>query len=246
LKEYAGILEVLCEAAGQETVVIPSLGPAFGTMMDQVHILQQFDFPTAMVLPERSVATPRGVQTGLRRVVEAYGKPVILYLKDENFLPVEAVARLVSDGLIFAIKYAIVRDDPLDDDYLRSLVAQVNPLWILSGIGEQPAIVHLREFGLAGFTSGCVTIAPKLSLGMLRAAQRDDYETAESIRRLFKPLEDLRNRIHPIRVLHDAVTCVGIANAGPMLPLLDNLTENERQQVKETAAALSKTQEVSP
>jgi dihydrodipicolinate synthase/N-acetylneuraminate lyase len=171
-------------------------------------------------------------------VAEAYGKPVILYLKDEHYLPVDAVGRLVADGLISAIKYAIVQDDPLDDDYLRSLVDKVDPKWILSGIGEQPAIVHIREFHLCGFTSGCVVIAPKLSMDMLRALQRGDYDTAESVRRLFKPLEDLRNRLHPVRVLHDAVTLVGIAEAGPMLPLLDNLHKEEQQEVKAAAIAL--------
>ena len=36
---------------------------------------------------------------------------------------------------------------------------------VVSGMGELPAIIHLRDFGLAGFTSGCVCIAPRAADG---------------------------------------------------------------------------------
>ena len=49
------------------------------------------------------------------------------------------------------------------------LVQQVDRKLIVSGIGEQPAIIHLRDFKLGGFTSGCVCVAPKLSRLMLEA-----------------------------------------------------------------------------
>ena len=39
---------------------------------------------------------------------------------------------------------------------------------------------------------------------MLRALQAGDIETAERIRTQCRPLEDLRNQIHPVRVLHAA------------------------------------------
>ncbi len=73
----------------------------------------------------------------------------------------------------------------------------------------------MRDFGVAGYTSGCVCVAPKLSMDMLRAIQAKDYAKAESIREIFRPLEDLRNGIQPIRVLHHAVAGAGIATTGP-------------------------------
>src|ERR1041385_9233916 len=109
---------------------------------------------------------------------------------------------------------------------------------IISGIGEQPAIVHLHDFGLGGFTSGCVCVAPRLSRLMLEALRRDDYAEAERIRQVFRPLEDLRNAINPICVLHEAVRLAGIAQTGPLLPLLSNLEEKEHARVREAAAKL--------
>jgi len=238
LAEYADTLAMLRDNAGAETTVIPSVGPAFGTSLDQAAVLRDFDFPTAMVLPARDIATPEGVATGIRKFAEAYGKPIVLYIKFEGYLEPEHARALMDDGVVNWIKYAIVRDDPAQDDYLRQLVDCVDPQRIVSGIGEQPAIVHLRDFGVQGFTSGCVCVAPSLSMKMLAALKAGDYEIAETIRPTFAPLENLRNAINPIRVLHTALAGVGIANTGPILPLLHEVVENERANIAAAAKDL--------
>jgi dihydrodipicolinate synthase/N-acetylneuraminate lyase len=238
LAEYADTLAMLRDNAGAETTVIPSIGPAFGMSMDQAAVLRDFDFPTVMVLPARDIATPEGVATGIREFAEAYGKPIVLYIKFEGYLEPSHARALMDDGVVNWIKYAIVRDDPAQDDYLRQLVDCVDPQRIVSGIGEQPAIVHLRDFGVQGFTSGCVCVAPSLSMKMLAALKADDYETAETIRQTFEPLENLRNAINPIRVLHTAVAEAGIADTGPILPLLNDVSENERTNIADVAKVL--------
>ena len=238
LAEYADTLAMLRDKAGAETTVIPSIGPAFGMSMDQAAVLRDFDFPTVMVLPARDIATPEGVATGIRKFAETYGKPIVLYIKFEGYLEPSHARVLMDDGVVNWIKYAIVRDDPAQDDYLRQLVDCVDPQRIVSGIGEQPAIVHLRDFGVQGFTSGCVCVAPSLSMKMLAALKAGDYETAETIRQTFESLENLRNAINPIRVLHIAVAETGIADTGPILPLLNDVSENERANITDAAKTL--------
>ena len=231
LGEYAETLDLLQENAGVDTTVVPSVGPAYGISMDQAAILREFEFPTAMMLPAREIATPDGVATGIRKFAEAYGKPIVLYIKFEGYLEPEHAKLLVEDGVINWIKYAIVREDPTQDDYLRRLVDLVDPEIIVSGIGEQPAIVHVNSFGVNSFTSGCVCVAPNLSSKMLQALKDGNLDAAESIRRTFVPLEDLRNDINPIRVLHAAVAEAGIAETGPILPLLDEVDEKSRVEI---------------
>ena len=58
LQEYAGLLDLLAETVAHDTLVIPSAGPDFGKMMDQVPILRERAFPTVMVLPARLLARP--------------------------------------------------------------------------------------------------------------------------------------------------------------------------------------------
>jgi dihydrodipicolinate synthase/N-acetylneuraminate lyase len=236
--EFGSLLETLQAVAGEQTLVVPSVGPAYGTMMDQADILKTSQYPTVMVLPTKAIMTEAGLMTGFRRFVEAINRPAVLYIKEEGYISPEGAAELVDDGLVSFIKYAIVRHDTSDDVFLTRLVDKVNPQLICSGIGEQPALIHMTKFRLNGYTSGCVCVNPKLSQQMLQAICRRDYDSAESIRRLFVPLEDLRNEINPIRVLHEAVALAGIANTGRHFPLLSGLTESAAARVQTAAKTL--------
>src|SRR4051812_39142210 len=53
--ELAQALSMLTQLAGQDTLVIPSVGPAFGTMLDQAKTLRHHRFPTAMILPQQGI-----------------------------------------------------------------------------------------------------------------------------------------------------------------------------------------------
>lgn len=166
------------------------------------------------------------------------GKPVVLYLKFDRWLPVEAVERLVNDGAVSWIKYAVVKQNPADDPYLKELLERISSKLFVSGMGEQPAICHLRDFHMGGFTSGCVCVRPDLSTQMLHAMQLGEWDRAEGIRRVFEPLEDLRNALSPIRVLHEAVRGAGVANTGPLLPLLSDLDLEQSQKIGAVAKSL--------
>jgi dihydrodipicolinate synthase/N-acetylneuraminate lyase len=236
--EYGALLDQLAEIAAPNTWVIPSVGPDFGKMMDQAQVLKSRAFPTAMVLPATFPNTVAGAEAGLRKFAQAFGKPIIVYIKAEGYLTPEAVKRLVDDGLVAGIKYAIVRDDPRKDAFLSQLVELVDRRFIVSGIGERPAIVHLRDFGLAGFTTGSGCVGPRGSSGLLAALKNKDYDRAEQLRAPFIPLEDLRDTLSPIRVLHEAVRLAGIADTGPILPLLSNIEPEHHPRVKKAAQEL--------
>ncbi|MBX3733506.1 MAG: dihydrodipicolinate synthase family protein [Verrucomicrobiae bacterium] len=229
--EYGSVLEMLAEITGPDTLVIPSAGPSYGLSMDQAGVARDFPFPTVMVLPHQGLNTFAGVETGLRRFAEKYGRPIVVYVKQEGYVTPKEVARLVRDGCVSWIKYAIVRPDPAEDPFLRDLLQEVPASMVVSGIGEQPAVVHLRDFKVNGFTSGCVCVAPRLSMQFLAAAKAGDWVAADQIRSRFKPLEDLRNAINPVRVLHEAVRSTGIADTGPILPLLSGLSEEQAAMV---------------
>jgi len=238
VSEFAELLEFLVDAVGPDTWLIPSFGPDYGKLIDQARILRSSKVPTAMALPMTFPATSDGIEVGLRRAAATMAKPLLLYIKSDNYIAPEAAGRLIQDGSVCAIKYGTVRADPLQDDYLKRLLDHVDAKLVISGIGERPAIAHLRHFGLGGFTSGSVCVAPRGSMAILAAIQRGDWATAERLREAFIPLEDLRDGISPIRTLHDAVTLAGIADMGPMLPLLTGLSTAERQRVQPAAQAL--------
>lgn len=236
--EYESVLAQLADIAAENTLVIPSAGPSYGVMMDQAAVLKGTDYPTVMVLPHQGITTSEGVAAGLRNFAHKVGKPIVLYIKYGDYISVEGAKELVEEGLVSWIKYAIVREDLANDPYLARLVDVVDPALIVSGIGEQPVIEHLVRFGVNGFTAGCVCLRPDLSDQLLKAVQARDLSRAREIQGIFKPLEDLRNGIHPIRVLHEAVRLAGIADTGPALPLLSGITPAQEEEVKAVALTL--------
>ena len=234
--EYEMVLDQLETAAGPNTLIIPSAGPYFGTAMDQAAVLARRRFPTVMLLPTVAASSPEGVRVAILEFVQKAGIPAVLYIKEQNYVNLEVVKALVGAGVISWIKYAVVRPDPAQDPWLRSLVDQVDPALIVSGIGEQPAITHWRQFGIHAYTSGCVCVAPRRSQEMLTALRAGDFPQAEVRRGRFAPLEALRNAHGPIPVLHHAVASAGIAETGPIQPLLAELGPDVRARVAPVAA----------
>lgn len=239
VSEYARIVDMLAGLAGADTWILPSVGPDYGKMMDQAAILRSRAFPTAMLLPMAFPYTDDGLADGVRRFTDVLGKPAVVYIKSADYLAPATAARLIEEGRIAAFKYAVVRDNPSKDAYLTSLLDAVDSRWIVSGIGERPAIVHYRDFGLKSFTSGSVCIAPQGSMRLLHLLREGRYDEAEAVRQHYLGLEDCRDGISPIRVLHDAVTLSGVANMGPMLPLLTGISAAERERVAPVARKLA-------
>ena len=237
VREFGELLDLLEAVTPGEDWVIPSIGADYGKATDQIDALRERDFPTAMLLPASSATTPAGVATGLRRLADRYGRPLVAYVRAEGMLAPRDLAALFDDGAICALKYAIVRANPSVDATLSAMLDAVGSAErIVSGIGERPAIDHLEGFGLAGFTSGSVCIAPHLSTAMLHALKGGDSAAASELRAHFLPLEDLRDAYSPIRVLHEAVRLADIADTGPLAPFLANIDEPSTLAEIETAA----------
>jgi dihydrodipicolinate synthase/N-acetylneuraminate lyase len=235
---YAETVDLLAEIAGADTWVLPSAGPDYGKLMDQAAILRTRAFPTAMLLPMSFPCTDAGLAAGVRAFSDRLGKPVVVYVKSDPYLKPSTLGALHREGRIVAIKYAVVRADPAHDPYLAAILGELPREVVVSGIGERPAIVHLRDFGLVSFTTGSGCVAPASSMALLALLKAHRYDEAERVRADFLPLEDARDAISPIRVLHDAVTLAGIADMGPMLPMLSGLADEERARVAPAARAL--------
>jgi len=234
--EFGALLDMLERLAQPDDWMLPSVGADYGKACDQIDLLKSRAFPTAMVLPLRFPATPKGAARGIGLLAERYGRPVIAYLKDEGYLDPADLAALVKEGSVCAIKYAIVRDDPAEDAVLSAILKSVDPAIVVSGIGERPVPAHTQTFGLKAFTSGSVCVAPRLSSAILKAVTRGDQATVARLRGQFLPLEDLRDRHSPLRVLHEAVRLAGIAETGPILRMLSNIEEPELLRAIEATA----------
>jgi dihydrodipicolinate synthase/N-acetylneuraminate lyase len=238
VSEFRELLDMLSDLTGPQTRVIPAIGPDYGKMLDQARILKQTSYQTAMVLPLAGFTTPAGVEIGLKRISDEAGIPLTLYIKSEDYVDVDTLARLVNGGTLCAVKYAIVRENPSNDPYLRRLLESIPAAKVVSGMGERPSIVHVRDYNFAAWTTGSGCIAPKAVMKLLAAIKAGRIDEAQGIYDKFMPLETLRDNISLIRVLHDAVTLSGIADMGPILPLLTGSPEADLPAIGQAAKEL--------
>ena len=61
--------------------------------------------------------------------------------------------------------------------------------------------------------------------GLSGCCQKQGHDPGPFSLEKFVPLENLRDTHSPIRVLHEAVRFAGIAETGPMMPLLSNIND---------------------
>ena len=251
LAEYEALIDWL-DGFSDDHWAIPSLGPSFGRAMDQAAILRRRKFPCAMALPCADPRDADGLEVGLREIAESADTPLILYLKEENNFGsdkeagLDVVARLVEEEVCVAIKYAVVRQNPAQDAYLESLLKRVDRARVISGIGERPAVVHMRDWKLPGFTTGSGCVAPRLSGQIFEACVKEHYERAEKLRAEFLPLEDLRDAWSPSKVLHFATRLAGVAETGAIPPFLSALSEKQSAELEPVARTLFERNEGSP
>jgi len=237
LDEYEQLLQWQTEINRDGLWLIPSAGPSYGRLIDQAKLLRRFSFPCVMTLPCGDPRDATGLERGLREFTEAANVRLILYLKDETNMGadlmagLDVVARLVDEGVCVAIKYAVVREDPARDHYLDELIKRVDRRKVISGIGERPAVIHLRQWGLPGFTTGSGCLAPTLSAAVFSACCAADYAEADRIRSRFLDAEDLRDAWGPARVLHHALELAGIACTGPIPPFVSELSPEQKTQL---------------
>ena len=243
LDDYAELLGWMASAP-DDLWMIPSVGPSFGRALDQAGLVKAFPFPCAMLLPCADPRDAEGLEAGARDIAQRAGVPLILYLKDrdnwgkDEARGLEAVGRLVADGVACGLKYAVVRADPGVDPYLEALLQHVDRRFVISGIGERPAVTHLEQWRLTGFTTGSGCLAPALSEAIFEACGRGDFDTARALRSVFLPLEDRRDDWGPARVLHAAVALAGIADTGPIPPFVSALPAEQQRTLAPIAQAL--------
>jgi dihydrodipicolinate synthase/N-acetylneuraminate lyase len=243
LDEFAALIDWLA-GFPRTRWPIPSIGPSFGRALDQARLLRKHSFPAVMMLPCADPRDARGLETGMREIVHAAGTPLILYLKSDDAFGgdrnegLDAIGRLLDDGTAMSIKYAVVRENPNDDPYLDGLLQRVDRRRVISGMGERPAIEHLRDYELGGLTTGSGCIAPRSCQTLFEAASAGNWALAAECRRAFMPLEDLRDAWGPARVLHHATELSGLAPTGPIPPYVSPLHGDQLQQLAPVARAL--------
>jgi 4-hydroxy-tetrahydrodipicolinate synthase len=220
LSEYGQVLNLIETVAPADAWMVPAIGGDFGKAIDQVAILRDRAFPTAILLPFSPVQ-PSGVATGIRKLTDAYGKPLMVFYKSTDYLRSADIAALLKDGCLCGLEYGIAPDENGRAPHLESLLELVGSAErIIDGSGEK-TIPGNSKFGIKGYTSGSGLLAPHISMALLEAVKRGDRPEIEKLSSHFQAFDEARASYSAIPVVHEAVKLAGIADTGAMGPFFD-------------------------
>lgn len=225
LSEYGAVLDLIeAVAPSEDAWMIPAIGGDYGKAIDQVAMLRERDFPTAILLPFWLVQ-PKGVATGIRKLADAYGKPLMVFFKALDYLTPQDVAALLGDGALCGVEYGVVPDENGESSHLTTLLDLVGSAErLVDGAGEL-TIVESSKFGIQGYTSGTGLLAPHISMALLEAVKRGDRAAIESLSRTFVDFDAARAAHSAIPVVHDAIRLAGIADTGPIGPFFETASD---------------------
>lgn len=238
LDDYRSAMEVVITSADPRTQVITSIGPDFGKALAQAPVARDLGFKNVMLLPMQFPADSSGVANGVCRLAAILGHGLVLYLKRENYVDPDELARLIAEGAVEFVKYAVERPDPERDPYLDAVLAAIGKDRVASGMGETPIHDHLARRALTTYTSGAVCIAPLAAMDLLSLYRQGRGSEALELSRPFLHFEKVRADLGGLQVLHDGVRVAGIADTGPLMPMVSNLPPEKLGPVREAVDAL--------
>jgi 4-hydroxy-tetrahydrodipicolinate synthase len=124
--------------------------------------------------PPDPFASPRGVAEYVRRVGEAAGLPVVLYLRNAG-IGDAAIAALATLPGVVAVKWASA-----DLMALARAIRAAPGLRFVCGLAE-PWAPPMTALGAQGFTSGLINVAPRRSVAILAALRASDMARANAL-----------------------------------------------------------------
>lgn len=228
-KLFREALEGVFAVCPEEVEILFSIGPDFGKAMDQADELKAAGVGNALLLPMAFPSDGAGVVAGARQLAEKLGFALVLYVKRDAYLAPEALQALIEEGTVSYVKYAVERRDPSEDPYLDAIIDAVGADKVASGMGETPIADHIGRRGMSTFTSGAVCIAPAASNALLSLYRMGRMDEAAELAAPFLEFERRRAELGGTSVLHDSMGIAGIAECGPLTPLVANLDDGARK-----------------
>ena len=136
-------------------------------------------------VPDPFVA-PRGVEAYVRRVADAAGLPVVLYLRNDG-IGIAAIEALCRVPGVIGVKWATPNMMVLAEA-IRRLGDSVS---FVCGLAE-PWAPPMTALGARGFTSGLINILPDRSVAIRDALRAGDFAAANAAIAAIRAFEELR------------------------------------------------------
>jgi 4-hydroxy-tetrahydrodipicolinate synthase len=175
--------------------------------------------------PSHTHVGRRGLEEYYRRIAAAAGGRAFLY-KRTHRLPDDLAVALAREGTVWGVKYAV--NDLLGFD--RACGRARDSVWLCGTAELWAPFFHL--LGAAGFTSGLVNAAPRLSAALQAALDEGDLGRAMELRGLAREFEELRaedDAAKNVPAVRSAMALAGFPTGTPRPPLAPLEDADERR-----------------
>jgi 4-hydroxy-tetrahydrodipicolinate synthase len=186
-EERIGMVETTVDTVGDDGVVV---GGVAGSTKEAIALIEEYERVGAdgvMVHdPDHTYIHQRGIVEYYRRLAASTDMGIVLYKRGPE-LSTAVLEELAPLDNVVGLKYAVN-----DIKGFSEAVLEFSDDIVLStGIAERFAPAFALE-GAEGFTTGIGAFVPEVSLALMDALRREDWDRAREIRELARPYENLR------------------------------------------------------
>lgn len=219
------------EAAAGKALVTAGIGRSLREAVATGKLAARAGCDAAMVHhPLDPFAAPQSQADYILAIAEALTIPLVAYIRSDA-IGVKDLIRVATHPNVAGVKFASNNMMLLADCVRETEGSSAN--WIC-GLAEGWA-APFYALGARGFTSGLINVAPERSLGVWRALEAGDYDTARREVDAIAGFEKLRTKYGNganVTVVKEALGLLG-TDVGPVrLPGLPELNEAERAELR--------------
>ena len=235
-RERIEMVEMTVDTVGEDGVVVGGVG---GSTKEAMNLIEEYEKAGADAVmvhdPDHTYIHQQGIIEYYQRLAASTDLGVVLYKRGPE-LSMPVLDELVSLDNVVGLKYA-VNDVNSFSEYVREFS---DDIVLSTGIAERFAPAFAFE-GAEGFTTGIGSFVPEVSLALMDALRREDWERAREIRELARPYEHLREEAgsnnsfsaaNNVPAIKYGLELAGLYG-GPVREPLVELTDEDRRRAEE-------------
>ncbi|WP_226042597.1 dihydrodipicolinate synthase family protein [Natrinema sp. DC36] len=195
-EERISIVETHVEATGDDAVVVAGAGGSVREVTGLAAAYEDAGADAVMVMhPTHTYINESALADYYHEICDGTDLGIVIYKRGPE-ISREVVIELAGREEVVAVKFAVndIREfaQTVED-------APEDVTWV-NGIAERYALSFAIE-GATGYTTGIGNFIPEATLALFDALETGEFERAREIRRLLRPLEDLREEPGPANTL---------------------------------------------
>ncbi|WP_215550031.1 dihydrodipicolinate synthase family protein [Amycolatopsis sp. CA-230715] len=230
-------LEATVKAAQGRASVLAGVGHDVATAVRAAEHARETGAEMIMIhQPAHPYVSARGWLGYHRAIADAVPElGVVLYLRTPSIEGADIAALADTSPNVIGVKYAVA--DPVRFASVARDAGLRRFTWI-AGLAELSAPGYFAV-GATGFTSGLVTVAPELSLGMHRALAGGDFAAAMGVWERIRPFEEMRaaaSSANNVSVVKEALAQLGLCRADVREPC-SAVDEDDRARIARLLAS---------